>query len=365
MSASRPSCRRCAIPVRPSVVRSKLPWRSSRQPWRRGSTNGAAKASRPCARRGSPRPDPSAPKSTSGWARSWCAAGSPASTARARCCWRRRPARSRSCRVNCWAARPRGDPRMLLAINANNTNIKFGVVDGDRIVGEWRAHTSAMRTADEHAVWLLQLMAMEGIDPKSVTDAIIGSVVPQANFNLRRLCTRYFHCEALFLGEPNVVYGIKVKGQGAGADRICNSVGASIMFPKTPVLVVDFGTSTNFDVVDEVGSYCGGVIAPGINLSIEALVNATALLPRIIVEKPKQVIGTTTVACMHSGVFWGYVGLIEGLVARVKAEFGRPMKVVATGGLAPVFDGSTSVIEQTVPDITARGLIEIFKRSKA
>ena len=206
---------------------------------------------------------------------------------------------------------------MLLAINANNTNIKFGVVDGDRIVGEWRAHTSAMRTADEHAVWLLQLMAMERIDPKSITDAIIGSVV------------------------------------------------ASILFPRTPVLVVDFGTSTNFDVVDEEGSYCGGVIAPGINLSIEALVNATALLPRIIVEKPKQVIGTTTVACMHSGVFWGYVGLIEGLVARIKAEFGRPMKVVSTGGLAPVFDGSTSVIEQTVPDITARGLIEIFKRSRA
>jgi type III pantothenate kinase len=254
---------------------------------------------------------------------------------------------------------------MLLAINANNTNIKFGVVDGDRIVGEWRAHTSAMRTADEHAVWLLQLMAMEGVDPKSITDAIIGSVVPQANFNLRRLCTRYFNCEALFLGEPNVVYGIKVKGQGAGADRICNSVGASILFPGTPVLVVDFGTSTNFDVVDEEGSYCGGVIAPGINLSIEALVNATALLPRIIVEKPKQVIGTTTVACMHSGVFWGYIGLIEGLVARVKAEFGRPMKVVSTGGLAPVFDGSTSVIDQNVPDITARGLIEIFKRSKA
>ena len=206
---------------------------------------------------------------------------------------------------------------MLLAINANNTNIKFGVVDGDRIVGEWRAHTSAMRTADEHAVWLLQLMAMERIDPKSITDAIIGTV------------------------------------------------GASILFPRTPVLVVDFGTSTNFDVVDEEGSYCGGVIAPGINLSIEALVNATALLPRIIVEKPKQVIGTTTVACMQSGVFWGYVGLIEGLVARIKAEFGRPMKVVSTGGLAPVFDGSTSVIEQTVPDITARGLIEIFKRSRA
>ena len=253
---------------------------------------------------------------------------------------------------------------MLLAINVNNTNIKFGVVDGDRIVGEWRQHTSAMRTADEHAVWLMQLMQMEGIDPKSITDAIIGSVVPQANFNLRRLCSRYFNCEAMFLGDPGVVFGIKVKGAGAGADRICNSVGASILFPRTPAIVVDFGTATNFDVVDEEGSYCGGAIAPGINLSIEALVNATALLPRIVVEKPQQVIGTTTVACMHTGVFWGYVGLIEGIVARIRKEFGRPMKVLSTGGLAPVFDGATDVIDQVVPDITARGLIEIWKRSK-
>jgi len=253
---------------------------------------------------------------------------------------------------------------MLLAINCNNTNIKFGVVDGDRIVGEWRQHTTAMRTADEHAVWLFQLMEMEGIDPKSITDAIVGSVVPNANFNLRRLCSRYFNTEAMFLGDPGVVYGIKVKGVGAGADRICNSVGSSVLFPRSPAIVVDFGTATTFDVVDEEGSYCGGVIAPGINLSIEALVNATAQLPRVVVERPQKVIGTTTIDCMHSGIFWGYVGLIEGLVARIKAEFGRPMKVVSTGGLAPVFDGATSVIEQVVPDITARGLIEIFKRSK-
>jgi type III pantothenate kinase len=253
---------------------------------------------------------------------------------------------------------------MLLAINCNNTNVKFGVVNGDKIVGEWRQHTSAMRTADEHAVWLFQLMKMDGIDPKSITDAIIGSVVPNANFNLRRLCSRYFNCEAMFIGDPNVVYGIEIKGQGAGADRICNTVGASLLFPKTPVIVVDFGTATTFDVVDEEGSYCGGSIAPGINLSIEALVNATAQLPRIVVEKPANVIGTNTVDCMHSGVFWGYVGLIEGIVARIKAEFGRPMRVISTGGLAPVFDGSTTVIEQVVPDITARGLIEIYKRSK-
>jgi type III pantothenate kinase len=253
---------------------------------------------------------------------------------------------------------------MLLAINCNNTNIKFGVVDGDRIVGEWRQHTSAMRTADEHAVWLYELMRMEGIDPKSVTDAIIGSVVPQANFNLRRLCTRYLNCEPLFIGEPNVIHGIKIKGVGAGADRICNTVGASLMFPRTPVVVVDFGTATNFDVVDEEGSYCGGAIAPGPNLSIEALVAAAALLPRIVVEKPEKVIGTTTVACMHTGVFWGYVGLIEGIVTRIQAEFGKPMKVVSTGGLAPVFDGYISVIDQVATDITARGLIEIWKRSK-
>lgn len=254
---------------------------------------------------------------------------------------------------------------MLLAINANNTNVKFGVIDGDRIVGEWRQHTSAMRTADEHAVWLLQLMQIEGIDPKSVRQAIIASVVPQATFNLRRLCTRYFDTEPLVLGEPNVTYGIEIKGAGAGADRICNTVGAAVLFPATPMIVVDFGTATTFDVVDEAGAYCGGVIAPGINLSIEALVSATALLPRIVVEKPAKVIGQTTVACMHSGVFWGYVGLIEGIVARIRNEFGRPMKVISTGGLAPVFDGATNVIEQIVPDITVRGLIEIYHRSSA
>lgn len=254
---------------------------------------------------------------------------------------------------------------MLLAINANNTNVKFGVIDGDRIVGEWRQHTSASRTADEHAVWLFQLMQIEGIDPKAITAAIIGSVVPQATFNLRRLCTRYFDTEPLVLGEPNVKPGIEIKGQGAGADRICNTVGAAVLFPQTPMIIVDFGTATTFDVVDGAGSYCGGVIAPGINLSIEALVNATALLPRIVVEKPKAVIGTTTVACMHSGVFWGYVGLIEGIVGRIRSEFGQPMKVISTGGLAPVFDGATDVIEKIVPDITVRGLIEIYRRSVA
>jgi len=253
---------------------------------------------------------------------------------------------------------------MLLAINANNTNVKFAVFDGDTIVGEWRQHTSAMRTGDEHAVWLYQLMAIEGIDPASISEAIIGSVVPSTIFNLRRLCTRYFNCDPLVLGEPDVVYGIKVKGDGAGADRICNTVGGSLIYPGEPLIIVDFGTATTFDVVDEEGSYCGGVIAPGINLSVEALVNATALLPRVVVERPQQIIGTNTIACMHSGIFWGYVGLIEGLVRRIAEEFGKPMKVISTGGLAPVFETATDVIGQIAPDITMRGLREIHRRSR-
>ena len=253
---------------------------------------------------------------------------------------------------------------MLLAINVNNTNSKFSIYDGDSAIGEWRQRTSTGRTGDEHAVWLFQLMQMEGIDPKSIDAAIIACVVPQALFNLRRLCTRYLDQEPLVLGEANVDPGVEIHATPpVGADRIANTVGAGVIFPGQPLIVVDFGTATNFDVVDGAGAYCGGVIAPGINLSLEALHNATAMLPRIVVERPQRVIGTDTVACMHSGVFWGYVGLIEGIVARIKAEFGQPMGVISTGGLAPLFEGVTEVIEHVVPDITMRGLVEIHARS--
>jgi len=255
---------------------------------------------------------------------------------------------------------------MLLAINANNTNTVFAVWEGEKLRGAWRAATDARRTADEYVVWLDHLLALEGLARRFLTGAIIASVVPEANFNLLSLCRRYCHSEPVLVGEPGVALGAKAlvdRPEEVGADRLVNTVAAHDRYKKA-MIIVDFGTATTFDVVDEEGSYCGGSIAPGINLSIEALVNATAQLPRIVVEKPSNVIGTNTVDCMHSGVFWGYVGLIEGIVARIKAEFGRPMRVISTGGLAPVFDGSTTVIEQVVPDITARGLIEIFKRSK-
>ncbi len=255
---------------------------------------------------------------------------------------------------------------MLLAINCNNTNIKFSVHDGERFIGEWRQHTSSARTGDEHAVWLYELMRIESIDPAAITEAIIASSVPQAVFNLRRLCTRYLDCEPLVIGEEGVVLGIEVKATPpVGADRIANTVGAGVLYPGQPVLVVDFGTATTFDVVDGAGNYCGGVIAPGINLSIEALHNATAMLPRIVVERPDHVIGTNTIDCMHSGVFWGYVGLIDSIVGRIKAEFGEPMKVVSTGGLAPMFEDATDAIDENVADITMAGLYEINRRSRA
>ena len=253
---------------------------------------------------------------------------------------------------------------MLLAINANNTNTKFSLYDGNRAVGEWRQRTSAHRTGDEHAVWLYQLLAMEKIDPSAIDSAIIATTVPEALFNLRRLCTRYLDCEPLVVGEAGCELGIEVRATPpVGADRIANTVGAGVLFPGQPMIIVDFGTATTFDVVNAAGDYCGGAIAPGINLSLEALHNATALLPRVVVARPDRVIGTDTVACMHSGIFWGYVGLIEGIVGRIRDEFGAPMGVLSTGGLAPMFEGVTEVFEQLVPDITMRGLVEIHRRS--
>ena len=252
---------------------------------------------------------------------------------------------------------------MLLAINANNTNTKFAVFNDTGIAGEWRSQTVAARTADEYAVWLTHLMALKGITPKDIDGIIIASVVPQANFNLRLLSTGHFNCKPLVIGEPDCRLGIEVKGDGAGADRVANTVGGHLKYPGA-LVVVDFGTATTFDVKDEQGNYCGGVIAPGINLSLEALHNATAMLPRIALEPTKKVIGTNTLACMQSGVYWGYIGLIEGVVARIKAEWGRPMTVIATGGLAPIFYGVTPVIEAIEPDITMAGLREIYRRNK-
>ena len=257
---------------------------------------------------------------------------------------------------------------MLLAINANNTNVKFAVYDGERALGDWRIRTESARTADEYVVWLSQLMSLAGLKLADVTDAIIATVVPQALFNLRMLCERHLKAKPLVVGEPGVRLGIDVlmdmPAREVGADRLANAVGGHVMFGR-PLIIVDFGTATTFDVIDAKGNYLGGAIAPGINLSLESLHAATAQLPRIAVAAPKHAIGKDTLTAMQSGVYWGYVGLIEGIVVRIRAEFEGELMVVATGGLAPLFVKATPVIEKHAPDITMRGLVEIHRRNRS
>jgi type III pantothenate kinase len=251
---------------------------------------------------------------------------------------------------------------MLLAINCGNTNVVFAVYDGPKQRGVWRAATEPRRTADEYLVWLKELMGLDGIRPTDIDGAIISIVVPDALFALKTLCRRYFACDPLVIGEDGCNLGIGAKVDHAaevGADRLVNSVAAHSRYGG-PLIVVDFGTATTFDVVDEDGNYCGGVIAPGIQLSLQALYLGTAKLPKVAIKRPEKVIGTNTTACIQSGVYWGYVGLIEGTIDRIRAEFGKPMKVVATGGLAPLFNDATDAIEQAEPDLTLRGLCEIY-----
>ncbi|MDF1720932.1 MAG: type III pantothenate kinase [Minwuia sp.] len=254
---------------------------------------------------------------------------------------------------------------MLLAIDAGNTNTTFAVFDGDEIVGEWRTSTNSARTADEYGVWLDTLMGLAKVNIKMIDSSIIATVVPQALFNLRTLCRRYFHCEPLVIGDPDVDVGIKVlieKSREVGADRIVNAVGAKMKYGG-PAIIVDFGTATTFDIIDGDGNYQGGVIAPGINLSLEALHMAAAKLPRIAVERPDRVIGNDTQSAMLSGVYWGYVGLIEGLISRIREEYGARIQVIATGGLAPMFADGTDVIEEIDRDLTMHGLLEISRRN--
>jgi type III pantothenate kinase len=256
---------------------------------------------------------------------------------------------------------------MLLTIDVGNTNTKLAIFDDGVLKGQWRSATDTTRTADEYAVWLTQLMELQGLTRTEIDAAIIASVVPETTFNLVTLCRRYFNTQPLIVGDPGVELGIKAlidHPQEVGADRLVNAVAAQARYGG-PLIIVDFGTATTFDLVDRDGNYAGGVIAPGINLSIEALHRAAARLPRIGIGRPQSVIGRSTVPAMQSGIYWGYVGMIEGLIARIRAEYGGPMKVVATGGLAPLLAEGTMVIEQIDPDLTLEGLRLLAERNPA
>jgi type III pantothenate kinase len=249
---------------------------------------------------------------------------------------------------------------MLLAIDVGNTNAVFALHDGARVVGEWRCRTERQRTADEYFVWLRQLMEFSGIEGR-VESVIVSSVVPQVLFNLRVLADRYFQTRAKVVGRPDVRLPVAPRVDPAaqvGADRLVNTAGAFDRYGGN-LIVVDFGTATTFDVVDADGAYVGGIIAPGVNLSLKALHDAAAALPFIDVTRPERVVGTNTVACMQSGVYWGYIGLIEGLCARIRAERGVPMKVIGTGGLSTLFAQGTDALEIIDPNLTIHGLVLI------
>jgi type III pantothenate kinase len=246
---------------------------------------------------------------------------------------------------------------MLLVVDAGNTNVVFAVHDGAGWRGIWRIATDPQRTSDEYAVWLLTLLQLSRLKPADIQRSVIGTVVPAALYHLRRLCREWFSSEPL-VARASLDWGFEIRvdrPDEVGADRLLNALAAHRRFAG-PLVVVDFGTATTFDVVDGDGGYIGGVIAPGINLSIEALHRAAARLPRIGIGRPQAVIGRSTVPAMQSGVYWGYVGLVEGLIARIKGEYGAPLKVVATGGLAPLFAEGTMTIEHIDPDLTLDGL---------
>ena len=254
---------------------------------------------------------------------------------------------------------------MLLAIDCGNTNTVFSIWDGARFLATWRLATSHARTADEYFVWLSSLMSLTRTDAR-ISEAIISSTVPRVVFNLRVLCDRYFECRPLVVGKPECRLPTPPRvdqGTTVGPDRLVNTAGAFDRHGGN-LIVVDFGTATTFDVVDFDGAYVGGVIAPGANLSMEALHLAAAALPHVDVARPAKVIGTNTVACMQSGVYWGYIGLVEGVVREVRKERPSGAKVIATGGLASLFAQGTDLFEAIEDDLTMHGLVLIHNYNK-
>ena len=255
---------------------------------------------------------------------------------------------------------------MLLAIDVGNTNTKFAVYGDGVWKGQWRASTRTTCTADEYAPWFAGLLGFQGLSFSDISACIISTVAPQTLFNLRNLARRYFNTEPMVVGEDGIALGIPLRidnPREAGADRLVNAVGAHVAHGG-PAIIIDSGTATTFDVIGADGGLEGVIIAPGINLSLEALHRAAARLPRIEIRPPPEgALGKNTVHAMQSGIFWGYVELIDGLVRRLQDESPVKNKVIATGGVASLFEGASATIEIFDHDLTSHGLLEIYRRN--
>jgi len=250
---------------------------------------------------------------------------------------------------------------VLLAVDVGNTNVTFGLFDGERLAADWRVTSHRDRTADEMAVELRDLFALKGLDLGLVTGVVISSVVPNLNPALIEASRRYLKCEPVMVG-PGVKTGVKVRYESprdVGADRIANALAAYTKYGG-PIVVIDFGTAVTYDAISAEGDYLGGAIAPGVEISLEALVSHTAMLRRVEPVAPDSVIGRNTVASIQSGLVWGFVAQVEGMVARMVGELGGKARVIATGGHAALVAGLTHVIEETDPLLTLEGLRLIY-----
>ena len=258
---------------------------------------------------------------------------------------------------------------MLLAIDVGNTNIVLGVFDGDRLVESWRLATLRERTSDEIGIWVAQLFEHRALDATKVTGVVMGSVVPPLTGTFMTMAQRYFALTPLNV-DSSVDTGMPILYEHpseVGADRILNGVAAYQRYgrqPPSPLIVVDFGTATTFDAISARGEYLGGLICPGIQISADALFQRAARLPRVDVRKPCEVIGRTTVGAIESGLYYGYVGLVDGLVRRMRKELGTNAVCVATGGLAGVIAPEVDLIEHVDPDLTLQGLRMVWERNR-
>ncbi len=254
---------------------------------------------------------------------------------------------------------------MLLCVDAGNTNTVMGIYEGERLLADWRISTDHQKMPDEYGLTIMGFLGHHGIQPDDISGIALASVVPPLTDTLLATCQRYLHQQPLVVG-AGVRTGVSIRYDNpreVGADRIIN-VAAALRFYGAPACVVDLGTGTTFDALSAQGEYLGGAIAPGITIAAEALFQRTAKLPRIDLQRPPKAIGTNTPDAMRSGILFGYVGLVEGLVARFREELGPDMRVIGTGGLAPVLARETKVIEIVDQELTLKGLRLIYEMNR-